>query len=105
MFHATHGLLPLTGTVPDMAADSTSYARLHAVFADKAKQDLSEVAAAVATCQADTAAPVPEEFIKLLCTFVVLKFVGLMLFITHKHISTYTHVVTHMHTHITILNR
>eukprot|EP00047_Mylnosiga_fluctuans_P002424 m.224464 g.224464 ORF g.224464 m.224464 type:complete len:519 (-) comp11095_c0_seq1:1309-2865(-) len=65
-FHAAHGVLPLSGALPDMTADSDTYARLHGVFAAKARADLQEVLSRVQALS-PSATGVPEALVKLLC--------------------------------------
>ncbi|MCJ1472373.1 hypothetical protein MMC13_001020 [Lambiella insularis] len=43
MFHEAHNVLPLSGALPDMKAQSVDYIRLQNIYRFKARQDLAEV--------------------------------------------------------------
>lgn len=42
-FYSRHGSLPVTGSLPDMKAQSTVYIKLQNIYKDKARRDASEV--------------------------------------------------------------
>ncbi|KAF7528087.1 hypothetical protein PCG10_001374 [Penicillium crustosum] len=46
-FHASHGVLPLPGSLPDMKAQSADYVSLQNIYKAKARQDVEEVTATV----------------------------------------------------------
>ncbi|KAJ5497473.1 hypothetical protein N7463_009460 [Penicillium fimorum] len=46
-FHASHGVLPLPGSLPDMKAQSADYVSLQNIYKAKARQDIEEVTATV----------------------------------------------------------
>lgn len=46
-FHASHGVLPLPGSLPDMKAQSADYVALQNIYKTKARQDIEEVTATV----------------------------------------------------------
>lgn len=46
-FHASHGVLPLPGSLPDMKAQSADYVALQNIYKTKARQDVEEVTATV----------------------------------------------------------
>ena len=46
-FHASHNVLPLPGSLPDMKATSTSYIRLQNIYKSKARADVAELTATV----------------------------------------------------------
>lgn len=65
-----NGLLPLRGSIPDMAADSERYIKLQRVYHDKAKQDLQAITAHVEKILSCTGIPnshVTEDEIKTFC--------------------------------------
>ncbi|KAI9872847.1 MAG: hypothetical protein M1830_001127 [Pleopsidium flavum] len=43
LFHETHGVLPLPGSLPDMKAQSSDYIKLQNIYKAKARQDFAEV--------------------------------------------------------------
>ncbi|OQE22854.1 hypothetical protein PENFLA_c012G09205 [Penicillium flavigenum] len=47
IFHASHGVLPLPGSLPDMKAQSADYVSLQNIYKAKARQDVEEVTATV----------------------------------------------------------
>ncbi|KAJ5404939.1 hypothetical protein N7465_006223 [Penicillium sp. CMV-2018d] len=46
-FYASHGVLPLPGSLPDMKAQSADYVSLQNIYKTKARQDVEEVTATV----------------------------------------------------------
>lgn len=53
-FYSVHGVLPLSGAVPDMKAQSSEYIRLQKIYKDKARADCAEVLALVRRLEQET---------------------------------------------------
>ncbi|OCK83679.1 hypothetical protein K432DRAFT_423190 [Lepidopterella palustris CBS 459.81] len=51
IFYATHAVLPLPGSLPDMKAQSADYIQLQNVYKSKARHDLAEVLSTVRTLE------------------------------------------------------
>ncbi|KAJ5265513.1 hypothetical protein N7505_004563 [Penicillium chrysogenum] len=69
-FHASHGVLPLPGSLPDMKAQSADYVSLQNIYKTKARQDVEEVTATVrhleSQLQRQTPA-IPDRDIEVFC--------------------------------------
>jgi amyloid beta precursor protein binding protein 1 len=68
-FHATHGVLPLPGSLPDMKAQSADYVSLQNIYKIKARKDLSEVTATVRQLetQLNRQPAIPDREIEVFC--------------------------------------
>ncbi|KAJ5120807.1 uncharacterized protein N7515_010195 [Penicillium bovifimosum] len=68
-FHATHGVLPLPGSLPDMKAQSADYVSIQNIYKAKARKDLSEVTATVRQLetQLNRQSAIPDREIEVFC--------------------------------------
>lgn len=69
-FHASHGVLPLPGSLPDMKAQSADYVALQNIYKMKARQDVDEVTATVRQLESQIKRQVPaipERDIEVFC--------------------------------------
>ena len=67
-FVEKNGTLPLTGSIPDMTSDTTSYIALQNAFQKRAAADTAAVAARVAELvEEHGCTPLSEDFVKLVC--------------------------------------
>lgn len=69
-FHASHGVLPLPGSLPDMKAQSADYVALQNLYKTKARQDIEEVTATVRQLETQLereAPPIPDREIEVFC--------------------------------------
>lgn len=60
-FYQKHGVLPLSGSVPDMKAQSADYIQLQNVYKSKARQDIEEVLRTVRSLEGQLHRPSPVE--------------------------------------------
>lgn len=69
-FHASHGVLPLPGSLPDMKAQSADYVSLQNIYKAKARQDVEEVTATVRQLESQLGRqtpPIPDRDIEVFC--------------------------------------
>lgn len=69
-FHASHGVLPLPGSLPDMKAQSADYVALQNIYKTKARQDVEEVTATVRQLESQIKRQVlaiPDRDIEIFC--------------------------------------
>ncbi|EKV15812.1 Ubiquitin-like activating enzyme (UlaA), putative [Penicillium digitatum] len=69
-FHASHGVLPLPGSLPDMKAQSADYVSLQNIYKAKARQDVEEVTVIVRELEATLkrqAPAIPDRDIEVFC--------------------------------------
>jgi amyloid beta precursor protein binding protein 1 len=69
-FHASHGVLPLPGSLPDMKAQSADYVALQNIYKAKARQDIEEVTATVRKLESQIgrqAPAIPDREIEVFC--------------------------------------
>ncbi|KAJ5178566.1 Molybdenum cofactor biosynthesis MoeB [Penicillium coprophilum] len=69
-FHASHGVLPLPGSLPDMKAQSADYVSLQNIYKAKARQDIEEVTATVRQLESQLnrqAPAIPDREIEVFC--------------------------------------
>ena len=69
LFHQTHGLLPLPGSVPDMKAQSSDYIRLQNIYKCRARQDQAEIVHTVRAAEKRLSrrTPIDEREIEAFC--------------------------------------
>ncbi|KAK4867075.1 hypothetical protein LT330_007816 [Penicillium expansum] len=69
-FHASHGVLPLPGSLPDMKSQSADYVSLQNIYKAKARQDVEEVTATVRQLESNLrrqAPAIPDRDIEVFC--------------------------------------
>ncbi|KAJ5813093.1 hypothetical protein N7447_010116 [Penicillium robsamsonii] len=69
-FHASHGVLPLPGSLPDMKAQSADYVSLQNIYKAKARQDIEEVTATVRQLESQLkrqTSAIPDRDIEVFC--------------------------------------
>ncbi|KAI2731890.1 hypothetical protein CBS147332_1029 [Penicillium roqueforti] len=69
-FHASHGVLPLPGSLPDMKAQSADYVSLQNIYKAKARQDVEEVTATVRQLESNLrrqTSAIPDRDIEVFC--------------------------------------
>ncbi|KAI3113922.1 hypothetical protein CBS147333_2157 [Penicillium roqueforti] len=69
-FHASHGVLPLPGSLPDMKAQSADYVSLQNIYKAKARQDVEEVTTTVRQLESNLrrqTSAIPDRDIEVFC--------------------------------------
>lgn len=69
-FYASHGVLPLPGSLPDMKAQSADYVSLQKIYKTKARQDVEEVTATVRHLESNLrrqTPAIPDQEIEVFC--------------------------------------